>query len=447
MRALALLALLAPSPAAAHVSERALVLLLPTDVYITAGVAAVGASALSLAVLPAGLVRAWAAGGTTPADPVPARVLPGLAALLLLGLLVLAGWFGSRDPLSNPLSLAVWTLFWIVTPVLQGLAGDLWAAAGPFRSAATLAARGSPRFRLPETIGYLPALASFLAVALFALAHPAPDDPAILARAVLVYAAAAILAGSLWGEEVWRRGEGLTVWLGLLADLAPLRRAGGRLRAALPGARLVHRAPLPASGALFVVAVLAAGSFDGFNETFLWLDLIGVNPLEHPGRSALVAETVAGLLGAVVLLALLFAGTVAAGLALAGERGRFSEAFGRLAPTLLPIAFGYHVAHYLTSLLVNGQYLAAAVAEGLGLGHVHVTASMFNVPGTVEAIWLTQAGAIVLGHVAALVVAHAVALDMFGSPRRAVLSQLPVAAFMTFYTFLGLAILAMATGT
>lgn len=447
MRALALLALLAPTPAAAHVSERALVLLLPTDVYITAGVAAVGASALSLAILPAGLVRAWAAGGATPADPVPARILPGLAALLLLGLLVLAGWFGSRDPLTNPLSLAVWTLFWIATPILQGLFGDLWAVAGPFRAASALAAQGSPRFRLPETVGYHPALASFLAVALFALAHPAPDDPAILARAVLVYAAAAILAGSLWGEEVWRRGEGLTVWLGLLAALAPLRRAGGHLRWAFPGARLVHRAALPPSGALFVVAVLAAGSFDGFNETFLWLDLIGVNPLEFPGRSAVVTETAAGLLGSVVLLALLFSGTVAAGLALAGERGRFREAMGRFAPTLLPIAFGYHVAHYLTSLLLNGQYLGAALAEGLGLGEVHVTASMFNVPGTVQAIWLGQAGAIVLGHVAALLVAHAVALDMFGTPRRAVLSQLPVAAFMTFYTFLGLAILAMATGT
>ena len=41
---------------------------------------------------------------------------------------------------------------------------------------------------------------------------------------------------------------------------------------------------------IFILALLGTGSFDGFNETFVWLDLIGVNPLAFPGRSAVVGS-------------------------------------------------------------------------------------------------------------------------------------------------------------
>jgi hypothetical protein len=144
---------------------------------------------------------------------------------------------------------------------------------------------------------------------------------------------------------------------------------------------------------------------------------------------------------------------VQAGLLLAGEAGRFREAFCRQAQCLLPIVAAYHFAHYLTSLLVDGQYLLAALsdpfglgADLLGLGDFQVTAGFLATRDSVRFIWLAQAGAVVAGHVLAILVSHGVALDMFRESRRAVISQIPVSLFMVLYTFFGLWLLASPRG-
>ena len=49
--------------------------------------------------------------------------------------------------------------------------------------------------------------------------------------------------------------------------------------------------------------LLGTGSFDGLNETFWWLDQLGLNPLEFPGRSAVDGtQTVLGLIAANIAL-------------------------------------------------------------------------------------------------------------------------------------------------
>ena len=46
--------------------------------------------------------------------------------------LIAAGLFGSRDPLSNPLPLVIWTLLWVGLALLQGVFGDLWSWLNPW---------------------------------------------------------------------------------------------------------------------------------------------------------------------------------------------------------------------------------------------------------------------------------------------------------------------------
>src|SRR5918994_2137194 len=99
------------TPAAAHGTERGFVLLLPTGYYLVGGAAAVAVSFLFISFVPPTtidrLARARLRLGTLPAvSPAPTS----MAAFLLLGLLVLAGFHGSRDPLANPLPLTIWTV-------------------------------------------------------------------------------------------------------------------------------------------------------------------------------------------------------------------------------------------------------------------------------------------------------------------------------------------------
>jgi len=141
------------------------------------------------------------------------------------------------------------------------------------------------------------------------------------------------------------------------------------------------------------------------------------------------------------------------GLALVGQTAQFAAAFAILALSLLPIAFGYHIAHYLTAFLVSSQYVVAALsdpwatgADLLDIQPFYVTTGFFNHIDTVRVIWLTQAGAVVIGHVWSVMLAHRLALDLFPTGRLAAVATAPLSAFMIGYTFLGLWLLAAPRG-
>ncbi len=86
-----------------------------------------------------------------------------------------------------------------------------------------------------------------------------------------------------------------------------------------PGRAFVDRAALPLSGTLFVLLALASVSFDGLSRTFLWLDFTGINPLEFPGRSAVVLPNTLGLIGTFIALSGVFFTSVYIGCWLAGS--------------------------------------------------------------------------------------------------------------------------------
>ena len=215
-----------------------------------------------------------------------------------------------------------------------------------------------------------------------------------------------------------------------------------------PGAHLLRNPPGPALG-LVAVVLLGIGSFDGLNETFWWLARIGVNPLEFPGRTAIVGETLIGLALANLALVGSVALSVWLGLRLCRGGPGFTAAFNWLSLSLLPIALAYHIAHYLPSFLVEIQYFVAALSDPLGRGDdllgiepFHVTTGFFNRIDTVRLIWLSQAGAVVLGHVWSI----QLTTTGYASTDFEVWATLPLSVFMVGYTFLGLWLLAAAKG-
>ena len=442
-------------PALAHATEGGLVLLLPTDVYTAAGAAAVALTVVLMALLPdRAMARVFAPLNLfrLPTGRGP-RVTSLLSALGFLWLLW-QGATGERDPMENPLTLGVWTVFWIALVVVQGVVFDIWRWVNPWSGPAALL-RGlglRPVLPLPVRLGYGPGIVTFLGFAGFLMADPAPADPARLALFGGLYWLGNLAAALLFGPRWLRRGEGLTLLMRSYARMSLVARRGGRLRLGLSGWRVL-RTRVPGGGwAVFMLMMLACGSFDGVNETFWWLGVLGLNPLEFPGRSAVVVQNLAGLLAANALLIAVFAVTIKMGLALNRSTLGLGPAMRLFAPTVLPIALGYHIAHYYTAFLVEGQYLWAMIEMAFEAGHDHhghdhhVTTGFFNTTDSMRRIWLTQAGAVVLGHVIAVMLAHAVALRVFGTARRALLSQAPLALFMIGYTFFGLWLLASPRG-
>jgi len=436
----------------AHASGRGLVLLLPTDIYSAFGVAAVAATVVLTALLPASLVsRIFRTDEGTDsgqfAPPVPAQIVVSTLSFLVLVLLVSLGFWGVHDPLENPLPLVIFTAWWVFAPLVQATFGDVWRWTNPWIGPVYLIFAGRKFRTLPDRVGVWPAVLVIFAGGIFALTDIAPDDPSKLAVIVATYWVATLLLCSVFGPQWLARGEGFSVFLGLVARLSPIRL--GRTWMRFPGHRLVGAPSFGPSMAVFSVMLLAIGSFDGLDETFWWLGHLGVNPLAFSGRSGVVWQNRIGLVGSVVLLNLIFAACVWLGLALVHRRALFVGLYPKLALSILPIAMGYHFAHFLTSTLVNSQYLIKALndpfetgAGFLGLPDFYVTTSFFNQHQTVQAIWLAQAGAIVVAHMLALVLSHAIALRALDSHRATVISQMPVATFMVLYTFFGLWLLA-----
>lgn len=436
------------------------VLLLPTGYYLIGGAFAVAVSFLVLALLPADLLdRFWRRRLPLFALSNAARTVISLLSFAGFVILIAAGLFGSRDPLSNPLPLVIWTLLWAGVTLLQGVFGDLWSWLNPWYGAWRLASRlfgtrDHGAWRLPGWVGCWPAVILFFAFAWFELIDPAPDDPGRLALAAGLYWLFSFLAMLAFGYRDWSRsGEFLTVFFSMVARFAVAERnQDGRLGLCWPGAKLLTAQPLPASGIAFLLLALSSVSFDGLSKTFFWLGLFGINPLEFPGRTALIGSGTCGLILTFALLAAVFLLAVRLGQRLAGSDHTLGQAAGLLVWSIVPIALAYHVAHYLTALLVDGQYALAALSDPLALGwNLFGTADMQIEAGIVAGadsawwLWNIQAGAIILGHVLAVLVAHGFAWRLHPQPSRAALSQFPLTLLMIAYTVFGLWLLATPT--
>ena len=112
--------------------------------------------------------------------------------------------------------------------------------------------------------------------------------------------------------------------------------------------------------------------------------------------------------------------------------------------SLVPIAVAYHLAHYLSYLLIQGQAIWPLLSDPLNLGW-----DLFGTRGheidigviDMRFIWLFAVFAIIVGHVAATTLAHMEALRIGRGRTIAVASQLPMLVLMVSYTMLSLWIL------
>ena len=146
------------------------------------------------------------------------------------------------------------------------------------------------------------------------------------------------------------------------------------------------------------------------------------------------------LLGVVLLVAgaLHLAAAVSAWLSRIPVRGVAAD----LAPSLLPIAAGYLVAHYYSLLAFQGPRTLALLSDPLGLGAnwLGTGGHAVGVADPPDLVAVVQAGAIVLGHVLGVVVAHEQAIRILPH-RKAVVGQIPLMVLMIGYTVGGLSLL------
>jgi hypothetical protein len=113
----------------------------------------------------------------------------------------------------------------------------------------------------------------------------------------------------------------------------------------------------------------------------------------------------------------------------------------------VPIALVYVMAHYLTLLLFQGQAIVPLASDPLGRGSDLLGTAGAGIDYALvgaTAVWYVQVAMAVIGHVAALTLAHDRALVLYDRPQLAVRSQYWMLAVMVAFTSIALWLLSQA---
>jgi hypothetical protein len=384
-------------------------------------------------------------------------VLCGAIGVALLAVLVVAGYVGPDSAADNLVPTFVMITFWVGLVLLSLFFGDVFRAFNPWRAigravGAVVGRRGPARRPYPEALGRWPAAAGLLMFTWIELVGQWADNPVTLTNAIVGYTVVTLAAQSVWGVETWtRRGEAFSVYFNFLSRISPFERRDGvvGVRKVLSGLPKID--PVPGTVAVLMV-MIGTVTFDGLSQGDLWNsvgpwladDVFGALGAD-PTAAGKLADTV-GLVAAVGLVAGFYwlgmegARSVGGNIAAARLRRTFVH-------TLVPIAAAYVMAHYLSYLLYEGQaiqYLASdPFGQGwdlLGRADAAIDFSLLSENG----VWYLQYAFVVVGHVAALILAHDRALVTYGRASQAVRSQYWMLAIMVGFTMLALWLLRQA---
>ena len=368
---------------------------------------------------------------------------PALRGLAVLATLFVAGWtllalLAGKDDANNPVPSVVYVWLWVGLAFLSIVVGGVWRVVNPVRwlhAGLLRLVRIEPDYALaPYRWGYWPAAAGLAAFVWLELVAPDNATLPVLRLAILGYLVLSLVLALAFGRDYLRRGDPFTAWSSLYGSLSALgRRADGRwvLRTPLHGPLQV---PVDRGLVAATSVMLGSTAYDGFSGESRWYAFTQARALPRLWETA-------ALVGVCLLVAgsLALAAALSARLAGVSARG-ITTAF---APSLIPIAAGYLVAHYWSLWAWEGTNGLAKFSDPLGtganwLGTAGVSPSAALIaPGLVAGI---QVVAIITGHVLGVVVAHERAVTLF--PRRAaVIGQVPLLVLMVLYTVGGLTLL------
>ena len=376
---------------------------------------------------------------------VPARVTTalryGLAGVFLAGVItaLVVGILGRQVAAENVATLFVWPVWFRGLALLALLVGTVWPTLSPWQTLyrGLLRLEGD-RIALvgsyPDRLGAWPAVVGF--VVLLGIVENLtviPRSPRLTTVVVASYALAMLAGAVCFGPTWFRKADPLGVLyrlFGRVASLSVTRREDGSysLHARAPWTGCLD-AVAGSSLVVFVVATVYTVSFDGFTNTRLYQrvlfgtrDVLGTGP----GTSMLLyAVGLAGFLAA-------FVAGVWAVERLGASAGRdWTDALAAFAPTVLPIAAAYEVAHNYPYVLRN---LADLVARSLSGSASLDILGWLSLP----AFWASQVLLIVVGHVVAVVAAHYVAVERYETVSDARRGHLPLVVVMVGYTVLSL---------
>ena len=371
------------------------------------------------------------------------RLRYGARGLFFVGFLAAIGYglFGPQVQAENFATVFVWAVWLKGISLLSVLLGSPWRVLSPWRTlydgltrleGRNIALIGS----YPSWLGSWPAVFGFvIGVGVFENLTVIPRSPTATAVVITGYAAVMVFGAVAFGDEWFRHADGLEVLYRMFGRVASIRfvEADGEYRIAFRPpwtdcTRRVEGLGLVA----FVVATVYTVSFDGFTNTPEYQTvLFDLRNALGSGPATSVLVYVIGLCGfgaAFVTVSKVMAWT-------ADRNGGWRSVALTFAPTVLPIAAAYEVAHNYP-FVVESVGRLAAISWSIAVSPTEPIALLGWL--TLPAFWGSQVILIVAGHIIAVVAAHYVAVDRYETLAEARRVHRPLVALMVGYTVLSL---------
>ena len=385
------------------------------------------------------------------------RIIGGAIGVLGLLTIVVAGLFGSSNPLYNPAEYLTWIYFWAGLFILSGLVGNLWYLVNPWAAlydAFRRMVRVGPVLKLPN-VGVWPAAAAYFSFACLELTTGMANRPWLVAILALIYSGVTLAGMILFGRDEWlERCEAFTVLFGIVGRFSPIeaeRDETGRISMVYLrplGVGLLKPSPTGWDRVVFVILMLSTLAFDGILATPSWQDFtIALEPIWLPmGTFGFFFVKTLGLLLLSVTFFLVFITFMELVVYLGRRNVDLKATVSAFALTLVPIALVYNAAHNYSYVVVQSQGLIPLLNDPLQKGwHLWPAVAGFTPSfalAQASTVWYAQVVLIVLGHVVAVYLAHLRAGERFRTAQRALLSQYPMLLLMVMYTMTSLWILA-----
>ncbi|MFC5973880.1 hypothetical protein ACFPYI_21360 [Halomarina salina] len=362
----------------------------------------------------------------------------------LLGVVAVCwvGLTGRQVAAENVATLLTWLVWVHGLALVSVLLGTPWRVLAPwltfYRALERLEGGPLPSLDYPERLGAWPALVGFLALVgvVENLTPGITRSPRLTAVVVAAYAGVMVVGTVVFGRSWVEHADPLGAFYALLGRVAPVTwtRDGSHYRATL---RPPWRGCVPPVAdlalAAFVVAAVYTVSFDGFVETpefqsilFATRDALGTGPATSLPLYLLGFALFVASFALAVALADLLGGD--------GEPRDLTDGLRRFAPTVIPIAAAYEVAHTYPAVVAQTAALIEVSLAPVASVAVPDPLGWLSVP----AFWGSQVVLVVLGHVFAVVAAHLAAVERYGSQRAARRGHLPLVVVMVGYTVLSL---------
>lgn len=315
--------------------------------------------------------------------------------VLILSLLILPGLISNEEAKTSITPLIIWVFLWIGVPVLGLVFGDIYSKFNP------LSIIPSPE-KKPSTVWFATAL--FLGLTWFELVWRKPGNPThigiVFILLMLITTSTRIIFGKASIEvdplhllhhlyAKLRFTVSKPIYKNMLENIANLSNFKGM--------------------EYFILLMIGTVTYDGLRGTTFWYNLFGSSTLD------ITFSTFAFLgINIVIIGSYRFACWFA--LKVSGEKQDLNNISLLFGHTMLPIAFAYHVTHYLSLLLYESQTILYRLNDPYGFGWNlfgidEVSINYFLTP---VALWGIQVFVTLAGHMLSVVLAHDLAIRLFG---------------------------------